>query len=45
MEYAIQAKGLTKTYGAKRAVDALSLEIKDGELFALLDTLREMLPK
>ena len=36
MEYAIQAMGLTKTYGAKRAVDSLSLEIKDGELFALL---------
>lgn len=36
MEYTIQAIGLTKTYGAKRAVDALSLEIKDGELFALL---------
>ena len=36
MEYSIQAKGLTKTYGAKRAVDDLSLDIKDGELFALL---------
>lgn len=36
MEYAIQAIGLTKTYGAKRAVDNLSLEIKEGELFALL---------
>ncbi len=36
MEYAILATGLTKTYGAKRAVDNLSLEIKEGELFALL---------
>ncbi len=36
MEYAIKAIGLTKTYGAKRAVDSLSLEIKEGELFALL---------
>jgi ABC-2 type transport system ATP-binding protein len=36
MEYSIQAKELTKVYGAKRAVDALSLDIKDGELFALL---------
>ncbi len=36
MEYSIQATGLTKEYGAKRAVDELSLEIKNGELFALL---------
>ena len=36
MEYSIQATGLTKDYGAKRAVDDLSLEIKNGELFALL---------
>ena len=36
MEYAIQATGLTKTYGAKHAVDNLNLEIKEGELFALL---------
>ena len=36
MEFSIQAIGLTKTYGAKRAVDDLSLDIKDGELFALL---------
>jgi len=36
MEFAIQTKGLTKTYGAKRAVDALTLEIREGELFALL---------
>ena len=36
MEYAIHATGLTKTYGAKRAVDALDLDIKEGELFALL---------
>ena len=36
MEYSIQATGLTKEYGAKRAVDDLSLEMKDGELFALL---------
>ena len=36
MEYSIQATGLTKEYGAKRAVDDLSLDIKNGELFALL---------
>jgi ABC-2 type transport system ATP-binding protein len=36
MEYSIQAKGLTKLYGAKRAVDNLTLEIAEGELFALL---------
>jgi ABC-2 type transport system ATP-binding protein len=36
MEYSIQAKELTKVYGAKRAVDALSLDIREGELFALL---------
>ena len=36
MEYSIQAKELTKVYGAKRAVDALSLDIRNGELFALL---------
>ena len=36
MEYSIQAKSLTKTYAAKCAVDDLSLDIKDGELFALL---------
>ena len=36
MEESIQAKELTKIYGTKRAVDALSLDIKDGELFALL---------
>lgn len=36
MEYSIQAKGLTKLYGAKRAVDNLNLEIAEGELFALL---------
>ena len=36
MEYSIQAKGLTKQYGAKRAVDNLNLEIAEGELFALL---------
>jgi len=36
MEYSIQAMKLTKVYGAKRAVDDLTLSIKDGELFALL---------
>ena len=36
MEYSIQAKGLTKDYGAKRAVENLNLEIANGELFALL---------
>ena len=36
MEFSIQARGLTKTFGTKRAVDDLTLDIKDGELFALL---------
>ena len=36
MEYSIQAKGLTKAYGTKRAVDNLNLDIAEGELFALL---------
>jgi ABC-2 type transport system ATP-binding protein len=36
MLYSIQAKGLTKDYGAKRAVDDLNLDIAKGELFALL---------
>ena len=33
---AVQAKGLTKKYKAKTAVDALDLTVKEGELFALL---------
>jgi ABC-2 type transport system ATP-binding protein len=33
---AIEIKELTKNYGAKRAVDALSLDITEGELFSLL---------
>jgi len=33
---AIEAVGLTKDYGAKRAVDNLSLSVREGELFALL---------
>ena len=33
---AIEAIGLTKQYGAKRAVDGLNLSIGQGELFALL---------
>lgn len=36
MEYSIQAEGLTKVYGSKRAVDELHLNIANGELFALL---------
>lgn len=36
MTYAIEAKGLTKTYGKLTAVDALQLNIGQGELFALL---------
>ncbi len=36
MEFAIQAKGLTKEYGVKKAVDDLHLDVKEGELFALL---------
>ncbi len=33
---AIEIKSLSKNYGAKCAVDSLSLNIKDGELFSLL---------
>jgi len=33
---AIETMGLTKTYGAKTAVDSLDLAIEEGELFALL---------
>ena len=33
---AIETIGLTKTYGAKTAVDSLDLAIEEGELFALL---------
>ncbi|MEA4870106.1 MAG: ABC transporter ATP-binding protein [Christensenella sp.] len=36
MEYAIQAKGLTKQYGTKTAVDHVDLSVRTGELFALL---------
>ena len=36
MEYAIQANGLTKRYGAKTAVNDLNLSVRAGELFALL---------
>ncbi|MEN6419326.1 MAG: ABC transporter ATP-binding protein [Clostridiaceae bacterium] len=36
MEYAIETQELTKVYGTKKAVDHLSLDIKEGELFALL---------
>ena len=34
--YAIETMGLTKRYGNVTAVDNLSLQIKEGELFALL---------
>lgn len=33
---AIEIKNLTKRYGDKTAVDSLSLDVKDGELFSLL---------
>ena len=36
MENAIEIKNLCKTFGTKKAVDNLSLEIKKGELFSLL---------
>ena len=36
MVYAIQANGLTKEYGAIKAVSNLHLDVKEGELFALL---------
>ena len=36
MLYAIEAKGLTKKYKEKTAVDGLDLAVKEGELFALL---------
>ena len=34
--YAIRTDGLTKRYGSLTAVDALTLDIPTGELFALL---------
>ena len=36
MEYAIQTRDLTKVYGKKKAVDGLCLDVREGELFALL---------
>jgi ABC-2 type transport system ATP-binding protein len=33
---ALRLRGLTKSFGAKRAVDALDLEVRAGELYALL---------
>lgn len=33
---AISVRGLRKTYGAKRAVDGIDLDIEDGEIFAML---------
>jgi len=36
MADALALKGLTKTFGAKRAVDDLSLTVRAGELYALL---------
>lgn len=36
MTNALELRGLTKTYGAKTAVDALDLTIRPGELYALL---------
>ena len=35
-ENAVEIKGLVKDFGAKRAVNQISLSISDGELFALL---------
>ncbi len=36
MTDALSIRGLTKTFGAKRAVDDLSLDVRAGELYALL---------
>lgn len=36
MTDALSIRGLTKSFGAKRAVDDLSLEVRAGELYALL---------
>src|SRR3954466_3347993 len=36
MTDALAIRGLTKTFGAKRAVDDLSLDVRAGELYALL---------
>ena len=33
---AISMRGLTKTYGRKRAVDGIDLDIESGEVFAIL---------
>ncbi len=35
---AIKTDGLSKRYGDKAAVDSLDLEVKSGEIFALLGT-------
>ena len=32
----IEARGLLKLYGAQRAVDAIDLDIRRGEIFGLL---------
>lgn len=34
--YSIEAKALSKTYGDIRAVDSLSLQVREGEIFGLL---------
>jgi ABC-2 type transport system ATP-binding protein len=36
VDHAIQIRGLTKAYGARRAVDGLDLDVRRGEVFALL---------
>ena len=36
MNVAIETEGLTKTYGALTAVDQISFEVREGEVFALL---------
>lgn len=36
MEFAIQTNGLAKTYGAVRAVDGVSLHVRQGEIYGFL---------
>jgi len=32
----IRARGLTKTFGARTAVDAINFDVRDGEFFGFL---------
>jgi ABC-2 type transport system ATP-binding protein len=36
MDYAIYTEGLTKSYGAVRAVDGVNLRVRSGEIYGFL---------